>query len=171
MFKNSQLKKELLALTQENEELRVQIISLKSELHEKCNYCGTLKSSKSILNENTLKTELTNIMQNLIAIQKNIENNLHCSEKVSTQAKETSTKIQKLNSISNELLKVISAIAKSSMNSRNVAENFYQSVDEISNVINLINDISIVINDFKQTEEASKKLFELLDKMLQEKLK
>jgi methyl-accepting chemotaxis protein len=147
MFQNNKLKKEFAKLEEENASLRKRIDELEGELSSKCKDCDTAKGLKTSISENQLKTGLTNSMlggckQNISAIQKNIENNLHSSEEISKLSTENSSDIKELNTTSEQLLEIVSTIAESSMSSRNIAENLHQSVDEISNVINLIKDIS-----------------------------
>jgi len=147
MFQSNNLKKECSRLQEENTALNLRIAELENELSTKCKDCDTAKGLKTTISENELKTALTNSMlsgckQNISTIQKNIENNLHSSEEISKLSTENSSNIKGLNSTSSQLLEIISTIAESSVNSRNIAENLHQSVDEIANVINLIKDIS-----------------------------
>lgn len=142
-----QTKQECEALKQENSALKQRISELEVELRAHCEDCSISKNLETTISENKLKTGLTLEMlqgckESIRKIQKNIENNLEASEEISALSKDNSKDISNLNEISNQLLEIISTIAESSMNSRTIAENLHQSVDEISSVINLIKDIS-----------------------------
>ena len=144
MFQNKKLLEECQTLKEENSTLKSQIQNLEAKLQQKCDQ---EKNTDEIVSENRLKTELTYTMlagckDSIKKVQKNIEGNLTSSEEISSLSDENSTNITELNNVAKELLDIISVISESSMNSRGIAENLHQSVDEISNVINLIKDIS-----------------------------
>jgi hypothetical protein len=147
MFGGSKKATECETLKKENSTLKKRVQELELKIASQCDDCDRAKKLKTTISENALKTELTNGMlmgckESITKIQKNIEDNLHSSEEISKFSQENSVNIQELNLISGQLLEIITTIAESSNTSRNLAENLHQSVDEISNVINLIKDIS-----------------------------
>ena len=147
MFGTAKLKKECLVLQEENSALKKQVEELRKELRGQCESCTTQKNLRTSLDENKLKTELTHSMlagckNSIKKIQQNIENNLNASSEISNFAQESNANIADLDKISYELLDIISSITHSSAESRNTAHNLHVSVDEISNVISLIKDIS-----------------------------
>lgn len=147
MFESRKLQQENSILKEENQKLKEQIIQLQSNLHDQCETCEKQKKLKTSLSENQLKSALitsllTGCKESIAKIQNNIENNLESANDISTLSKENNTEIKELEKVTEKLLKIIATISQSSVNSRDIAQNLHQSVDEITNVINLIKDIS-----------------------------
>lgn len=147
MFQSRKLQQENSALKDENAKLKEQIKMLQTNLHEQCETCEKQKKLKSSLSENKLKSELitsllTGCKESIAKIQSNIESNLEDANDISSLSKENNTEIKKLEIVTDKLLELVSTISQSSVNSRSIAENLHQSVDEITSVINLIKDIS-----------------------------
>lgn len=142
--KNRELEASNLGLHKENIALKDEIVRLKSEI-ERLN--RKEEDIRKTINENRLKTELTNSMlsgckKGISEIQKDIENNLEASKEIAQISETTVSSIHTLNTVSNELVNSLSRITESSSESRQLAENLHHSVDEISSVISLIKDIS-----------------------------
>jgi methyl-accepting chemotaxis protein len=147
MFQNHKLQQENSSLKEENVKLKKQINELQANLQAQCEICEKQKNLSTSLSENQLKSDLvtallTGCKENISKIQNNIENNLESANDISTLSKENNIEIKELEIVTEKLLKIIATIAHSSVNSRDIAKNLHQSVDEISNVINLIKDIS-----------------------------
>jgi methyl-accepting chemotaxis protein len=131
------LEEKIMLLESENEELRAQI----------ANYEANDSENKKVLEENKLKTSLTSLLiegcgDNLHEVQKSVENNLHKSEEIVNQTKNSSNHIENLNTTADSLLNALQVILESSNNSRDNANDLQNSVTQISEVINLIKDVS-----------------------------
>ena len=128
----------------ENERLKAENESLQIKLET---FLQTESKTQTVLSENRLKTELINTMlggcgSSVKEIQHDIEQNLEASKEIVEISSSTVESISQLNAISNNLLTSLSQISNSAIESRQMAENLHQSVDEIASVINLIKDIS-----------------------------
>ena len=133
------------------EELEEQIVSLEdenSQLREKiAKYENEYDKNLSVIQENKLKTSLTTLLisgcdDNLGEVQKSVENNLLKSEEIIEQTQKSSENITVLNSTSDLLLNSLHVILESSNHSRVNANDLQNSVSQISEVINLIKDVS-----------------------------
>ena len=99
------------------------------------------------LNENKLKTGLITSMlggcrKSVHEVQHDIEKNLDASKEIAALSQNASSSVAQLDQISTDLLTLISSISHLAVDSRALASNLHQSVDEIASVINLIKDIS-----------------------------
>ena len=131
-------------LLEENQCLKEQISVLQTQLIH-ANTSANI--ADKTVSENRLKTELTNGMlggckQSIREIQRDIEHNLDESKEIVSLSEATVTCVTTLNGTSTELLQLLSKITHTAIESRHLAENLHQSVDEIASVINLIKDIS-----------------------------
>ncbi|OCS38325.1 hypothetical protein AWR30_07875 [Campylobacter fetus subsp. venerealis] len=127
------LKKELENKTKENEDLKTEIQGLKEKI-EKSQDCDTISSMAHVMVDG-IKNSAKNI-------QSGIERNLELSHNCITTIDENIQNIGELSQTSNRLIESLNEITNSSNRSRATAENLHKSVDEITNVINLIKDIS-----------------------------
>ena len=82
------------------------------------------------------------VVQCVKEIQGDIESNLDVNQKSIEYVEENIAQINELDAVSKNISNSLNMIAQSSNRSRATAENLNKSVDEISNVINLIKDIS-----------------------------
>ncbi|ALV24462.1 MCP-domain signal transduction protein (chemoreceptor zinc-binding domain) [Campylobacter iguaniorum] len=131
-----------------------QITSLKQQLEEQTEKNKALSSEIDVLKEKVAQnidcdaiSEMADTMvggtkESIRNIQAGIEKNLELSHGTIGQVAQNIDNIQILSSTSNELMNSLNEITNSSNKSRATAENLHKSVDEITNVINLIKDIS-----------------------------
>lgn len=131
-----------------------QIASLKQQLGEQTEKNKALNSEIDVLKEKVAQnidcdaiSEMAETMvggarESIRNIQAGIEKNLELSHGTIDKVAENIENIQILSSSSNELMTSLNEITNSSNKSRTTAENLHKSVDEITNVINLIKDIS-----------------------------
>lgn len=135
----------------EKESLRQEVSTLKQRIaqleSENATLQGHVDNSDRVLQENKLKTELTNSMlggclQSAGVIQKNIQTNLEQTEEIYELNSETANNVVVLGDVAKELLTSFKDISIASNTSRSSADELYQSVDAISAVIALIKDIS-----------------------------
>lgn len=136
-IKIEELEKQIALLENENFELKDRITQYESEHDE----------NQRTEQENKLKTSLTSLLlsgcdDNLGEVQKSVESNLLKSEEIIEQTKQSSTNILALNSTSDLLLNSLHIILESSNHSRANANDLQNSVTQISEVINLIKDVS-----------------------------
>jgi len=131
-------------LKKENTQLKEEIESLKEEIE---NLKHTENKNQDFIQENKLKTALINSMTegclvNIKEIQVNINDNLDASVDIKDICTSMGSEVDTLNQLSNGIMDSLSKISTASNESRNSAENLHGSVDEISQVITLIKDIS-----------------------------
>jgi len=132
-----QLEEKILLLEDENNQLKDKIVDYENRQNE----------NKSVIQENKLKTSLTGLLidgcgNNLGEVQKSVENNLLKSKEIINKTKHSSTNISGLNKTADLLLNSLHIILESSNNSRTNAGDLQNSVTQISEVINLIKDVS-----------------------------
>lgn len=127
------LKSELEQKNRENEALILENEKLKAKALQDID-CEAISAFA-----NTMVSGAKNGIKN---IQESIEKNLKLSHDTIDKTKDTISSIEVLSNSSNELLVSLNEITNSSNKSRTTAENLHKSVDEITNVINLIKDIS-----------------------------
>lgn len=119
-------------------------IKLKNEL---ANYKSEHDKNIATLQENKLKTSLATFLisgceENLHEVQESVENNLLKSNEITEQTIESSSAIQSLNKTADLLLSSLHTILESSNHSRANADDLQNSVMQISEVIELIKDVS-----------------------------
>ena len=146
MFGNTQKQIDIITLkfTEEKSVLQNEIDALKSQMAQ---LESTQAQGNKVINENKLKTTLTNEMLggckgSIREIQRDVEVNLEGSKEISSLSQVTVKSVGSLDEISNQLLTLLGQISQSTSESRHLAENLHHSVDEIASVINLIKDIS-----------------------------
>lgn len=127
------LKSELEQKNRENEALILENEKLKAKALQDID-CEAISALASIMVEGA-KDDIKNI-------QEGIERNLKLSHDTIDKTEDTISSIKLLSSSSNDLISSLNEITNSSNKSRTTAENLHKSVDEITNVINLIKDIS-----------------------------
>ena len=131
------LEEKVLLLESDNIKLKAKIADYESSNDE----------NQTVIEENKLKTSLTSLLidgcgENLGEVQKSVENNLYKSEEILEQTKNSSKNIMGLNTTADLLLNSLHVILESSNNSRTNANDLQNSVTQISEVINLIKDVS-----------------------------
>lgn len=127
------LKKELEARNAENSKLRAEIKEL-SSCPSNLNECDIIIS--------IAQNMIDGVKANSKNIQTGIEKNLDLSRTSIAKIEDNLANIAELNQSSNKLIESLNEITSSSNKTRTAAENLHKSVDEITNVINLIKDIS-----------------------------
>jgi hypothetical protein len=142
--KKNGAEEQLKTLLQENENLKKEILSLKSDIET---LTKENASHQSLLNEGRLFSELNSTMRDgckvgISEIQKDIERNLASAKEITGMSSETVTTMSSLDATSSELIDSLTHITTFASESRSLAENLHHSVDEIFSVINLIKDIS-----------------------------
>ncbi|WP_324287475.1 methyl-accepting chemotaxis protein [Campylobacter sp. MG1] len=75
-------------------------------------------------------------------VQKDMELNLSRSDSIEILSKNCANMIIELKKVSYDIINSLESITESSSKSRDTAQNLHRSVDEITNVINLIKDVS-----------------------------
>lgn len=133
----SNLEAQVESLKQEIAQKDKQIVDLQTELAQ--------NSDKQV--SRTQTRQLVEIMINGLKssvkdIQGDIEDNLKIADDAVESVNSNISSIENLSEISHRLTDSLSEISASANRSRMTAENLNKSVDEISNVINLIKDIS-----------------------------
>ena len=138
--KTSHYEEQIVALKKELEAKNAENSKLRAELKE-------LMASQTNLEECEIITEIAKSMiegvkANSINIQSSIEKNLELSRASIEKIDFNLNNIAELSHSSNKLIDSLNEITSSSNKTRIAAENLHKSVDEITNVINLIKDIS-----------------------------
>jgi len=132
----------------ELEEKNLLLESENTQLKDKiADYEARHNENKTVVEENKLKTSLTSFLiegcaENLGQVQKSVEDNLFKSEEILERTKNSSTNIMGLNATADLLLNSLHVILESSNHSRSNADDLQNSVTQISEVINLIKDVS-----------------------------
>ena len=134
--KIAQYEEQIVALKKELEAKNAENSKLRAELKE-------LMASQTNLKECEIITEIAKSMiegvkANSINIQSSIENNLELSRESIDKIDFNLNNIAELSHSSNKLIDSLNEITSSSNKTRIAAENLHKSVDEITNVINLI---------------------------------
>ncbi|WP_270977801.1 methyl-accepting chemotaxis protein [Campylobacter helveticus] len=144
MFSSKANTADLQSLKDENQKLLNQISNLQVENLELKNKISSLEKADS---ESTLKTDLLEILlkgvlDNITIIQNDMLENVNKAEIISTYSQTSLGAMDELNSITHSINASLSDIIESANKSRDTAGTLHRSVDEISNVINLIKDVS-----------------------------
>ncbi|ULO02263.1 MCP-domain signal transduction protein (chemoreceptor zinc-binding domain) [Campylobacter sp. RM5004] len=121
----------------ERERLEAEIASLKAEITAKQTY----------EEEEKVKFSLFDIMvkgmkESVSFVQKDIEGDLSRAKEIETLSTDCVDMIINLKKVSENIITSLEQITESSSKSRDTAQNLHRSVDEITNVINLIKDVS-----------------------------
>lgn len=131
------LKQIISNLEQENSELKQKIDSYQQER----------KKNSLFLKENELKTSLAIFLMNgcevnLKEVQSSVETNLNKAKEITENTEASTVNVTSLNKTSDLLLNSLNTILESSNNSRTNANDLQNSVAQISEVIELIKDVS-----------------------------
>lgn len=130
------LKKENLALKNEIDILRSDNLSLKESISEISNI------EMSDIEKDLSNLMLKGIQSGVKVVQSDMENNLENMEEISSFNIDISKNISELSNSTNIIVEHLTKILSSSHSSRTTAENLHKGVEEITNIINLIKDIS-----------------------------
>lgn len=131
-------------LTKENEELKARIVSLENELKTLQNNDKNNKRiiDKSLLNDDLFSIMVGGVQANISSLQKEMEINVQKAESISSDANDAVNEVMELKAISNRVVESLGNIIESAGRSRDTASALHRSVDEITNVIQLIKDVS-----------------------------
>ncbi|WP_257928482.1 MCP-domain signal transduction protein (chemoreceptor zinc-binding domain) [Campylobacter lari] len=132
------LQNKIRELEEENKKLLLE----KQELIEK---------NKKELESNCVKTELETrllemllkgVLKGIANVQNDMQDNVDKAEMISQYSDSSLEDMHELNSITHSIISSLQSIIESANRSRDTAGNLHRSVDEITNVINLIKDVS-----------------------------
>lgn len=144
MFGKKPNSEDLKRLEEENERLRIQLKKVQTEnLELKKN----METPKEIDLESDLKTHLLEVLlngalKNITIAQADMLDNVNKAEVISKHSQSSLNSMDELNQISQLITSSLSDIIESANRSRDTAGTLHRSVDEITNVINLIKDVS-----------------------------
>ena len=132
-----ELKSEIEALKNRNDQLAMENKKLKSELD----------SYENIIAENRLKNILLNLLtkgcqENITEVQSDILMNYEKTGEMESIIQENDKVVKDLGSVSEVMVKTVDDMMLSSNQSREIANNLNSSVEDISGIIALIKDIS-----------------------------
>ncbi|EAK0847810.1 MCP-domain signal transduction protein (chemoreceptor zinc-binding domain) [Campylobacter lari] len=124
------------------EEENKKLLSEKQELINKYenqlqNNCG-----KTDLETHLLEMLLAGVLKGIANVQGDMQENVNKAEMISQYSDSSLEDMQELNSITHSIISSLQSIIESANRSRDTAGNLHRSVDEITNVINLIKDVS-----------------------------
>ncbi|KGI57402.1 chemotaxis protein, partial [Campylobacter sp. MIT 97-5078] len=129
---NSEAQKMQLQISQlrsENENLKAEIEKLKS-------------NSQKTLQSDLFRTLLVGILSNISVVQNDMLANVNKAEAIANSSNYSLGAMNELDEITNSIMHSLDDIIESANKSRDTAGTLHRSVDEISNVINLIKDVS-----------------------------
>jgi chromosome segregation ATPase len=134
---------EIKKLHLENENLKNEINKLKEELNS---YKNKEKNIQNTIAENELKTSLMDTLSNgcennLSELQDDISNNLDKIDEINTLSNDIQQTVNKLHKDADTLLNVAN-IGESANELKDIANNLYENINQISDVISLIKEIS-----------------------------
>ncbi len=133
-----------LELQQEVKNLQVQIQQLKDEnlkLKDKLRQVD-LSTNDSNLQANLVENLVSGVFANITKVQEDMVRNVTQSEQIAKSSESTINAMQELSEITSSINQSLNMIVESADRSRDTAGTLHRSVDEISNVINLIKDVS-----------------------------
>ncbi|EAH8620831.1 chemotaxis protein [Campylobacter jejuni] len=135
---------DLQKLEEENKNLTHKIEKFQSENLELKNKITSLEQAalESKLKTDLLNVLLTGVLKNITIIQGDMLENVNKAEVISSYSKTSLAEMDELNHIANSINASLGNITESANKTRDVAGTLYRSVDEITNVINLIKDVS-----------------------------
>jgi len=144
MFGNKNHQEEMKKILQENQSLKNQITAYQAENRDLKNKISNLEQGHS---ESDLKTELLNVLlegvlKNITVVQNDMLENTNKAEIISNYSNSSLKAMDELNEITNSITVSLSEIIESANKSRDTAGTLHRSVDEITNVISLIKDVS-----------------------------
>lgn len=138
-------KEEGLVSVIELQNLHKEIESLKAEkqaLEEKVASLSTKEGSQSHLQEKLFEILLKGALGNISTVQSDMLENVGKAEEISKSSNDSLLAMEELDVITNSITSSLSDIIESANKSRDTAGTLHRSVDEITNVINLIKDVS-----------------------------
>lgn len=148
MFSNKQyldtienLKQEIEALKEKNHKLELQ----NKEFLEKQNIENGNTQDNSF-ERKILDLLFEGTLKGISNVQVDMQNNVNKADIISEHSISSSNDMQELNSTTHSIISSLQSIIESANRSRDTAGNLHRSVDEITNVIGLIKDISDQIN-------------------------
>ncbi|XMD74646.1 MCP-domain signal transduction protein (chemoreceptor zinc-binding domain) [Campylobacter lari] len=133
-----EMKSKIEALEEENKKLLLE----KQELIEKYNKEIQNDCGKSELETHLLEMLLSGVLKGIANVQNDMQENVNKAEMISQYSDSSLDDMQELNSITHSIISSLQSIIESANRSRDTAGNLHRSVDEITNVINLIKDVS-----------------------------
>ncbi|EAC1618576.1 chemotaxis protein [Campylobacter jejuni] len=135
---------DLQKLEEENKNLTHKIEKFQSENLELKNKITSLEQAalESKLKTDLLNVLLTGVLKNITIIQGDMLENVNKAEVISSYSKTSLAEMDELNHIANSINASLGNITESANKTRDVAGTLHRSVDEITNVINLIKDVS-----------------------------
>ena len=143
MFGNKKDNKSL-ELQQEIQKLQLQIQQLKNEnsqLKDKIKEADT-NSNNSNLQTHLVESLVSGVFSNITKVQEDMVRNVTQSEQIANSSESTINAMEQLSEITSSINESLNMIVESADRSRETAGTLHRSVDEISNVINLIKDVS-----------------------------
>ncbi|ECO2606889.1 chemotaxis protein [Campylobacter jejuni] len=131
-------------LEEENKNLTHKIEKFQSENLELKNKITSLEQAalESKLKTDLLNVLLTGVLKNITIVQGDMLENVNKAEVISSYSKTSLAEMDELNHIANSINASLGDITESANKTRDVAGTLHRSVDEITNVINLIKDVS-----------------------------
>ncbi|EAK9945899.1 chemotaxis protein [Campylobacter lari] len=132
------LKNRIRELEEENKKLLLEKQELvkkqKKELENTC--------VKTELETHLLEILLKGVLKGIANVQNDMQENVDKAEIISQYSDSSLEDMHELNSITHSIISSLQSIIESANRSRDTAGNLHRSVDEITNVINLIKDVS-----------------------------
>lgn len=142
MFTNKDIKRENALLKEQIVDLKSEIAQLKSDLEIQKNSTISPEQDKSKIKDGIVKVMIDGCGSGVDKIRTETETNLENSKQISQLSVNSTKNVSELDGISNDLLGHIEQISHSSGDSLDSAKELHSNVDEISNIVNLIKDIS-----------------------------
>ncbi|HEB9423274.1 TPA: CZB domain-containing protein [Campylobacter jejuni] len=135
---------DLQRLEEKNKNLTHKIEKFQSENLELKNKITSLEQAalESKLKTNLLNVLLTGVLKNITIVQGDMLENVNKAEVISSYSKTSLAEMDELNHIANSINASLGNITESANKTRDAAGTLHRSVDEITNVINLIKDVS-----------------------------
>ncbi|EAH6126746.1 chemotaxis protein [Campylobacter jejuni] len=135
---------DLQRLEEENKNLTHKIEKFQSENLELKNKITSLEQAalESKLKTDLLNVLLTGVLKNITIVQGDMLENVNKAEVISSYSKTSLAEMDELNHIANSINASLGDITESANKTRDAAGTLHRSVDEITNVINLIKDVS-----------------------------
>ena len=144
MFNSKTNTADLQSLKDENQKLLNQVSNLQVENLELKNKIASLEKadSESALKTDLLEILLKGVLENITIVQNDMLENVNKAEIISNYSQTSLTAMDELSHITHSINASLGDIIESANKSRDTAGTLHRSVDEISNVINLIKDVS-----------------------------
>ncbi|AJC84951.1 MCP-domain signal transduction protein [Campylobacter peloridis] len=133
-----ELQNKIQLLEEENKKLHQE----KKELIEKYEKEIQKDLGKTDLETHLLEMLLNGVLKGIANVQGDMQENVNKAEMISQYSDSSLGDMQELNSITQSIISSLQSIIESANRSRDTAGNLHRSVDEITNVINLIKDVS-----------------------------